>query len=146
MLFLTSLFYHLFKSVMFRALREVGRAVRNTVAEGIHQYEQQQQQHQRQQYNTFPQGGYYNNTTLVPYRGQIPQPPPSSWPLLIEPDKTTPTFLFSRLLDAIFALAQSADTNTASQELLTPTRLAAVYDELGYPPEDNLAFLLFRDA
>jgi hypothetical protein len=50
------------------------------------------------------------------------------------------------MLDAIFDLARSADTNTTSQELLTPTRVATVYKELGYSPQDNLPVLLFQAA
>jgi hypothetical protein len=152
--------------IMFRVLRDIGNAVRDTIAEGVdqHQRHRQQQQHhqeqqqhyhqqQRQQYNAVPPGGYYNNMNPYPYYDQtaqrcqqLPGPTPPSWPLLVNPDKITPTPVFARLLDAIFDLAQSADTNTASRDLLTPARLAAVYDELGYPPEDNLPLLLFRDA
>jgi hypothetical protein len=61
------------------------------------------------------------------------------------PDKVTPSPLFALLLDDIFTLALAADTSNAV-DILTPTRLAAVYDELGYPQQDNLPFLLLRHA
>lgn len=65
--------------------------------------------------------------------------------MLIMDDKVTPTAVFNDLLNTIFDIVLPSDpTNTA--ELLTPTRLAAVYDVLDYPLYLNLPFLLYRDG
>jgi hypothetical protein len=135
---------------MFRALRHVGQAARDRVAGGGNQYQQPQWQAQQYDNALLPGGDYHDNTDPSEYYHDDPYPqqrqdPPLAWPLLINADKT-PTPLFARMLDAIFDLARSADTNTTSQELLTPTRVATVYKELGYSPQDNLPALLFQAA
>src|SRR5687768_9250949 len=68
-----------------------------------------------------------------------------AWGVLILPDKTTPSPLFASLLNAIFTLALPADSST-SADILTLTRLAVVYTELGYPQADNLPSLLHQRA
>ncbi|KAL8365326.1 hypothetical protein RB595_004231 [Gaeumannomyces hyphopodioides] len=153
--------------MVFKTLREIGRQVRDSVAEGVQQYQQQQMELARQQnlqngpqmlgpsynqplpyhhlpshYQTFPS---HVDPVLNPSLRFGPAAGQTSWGLLILPDKTTPSAHFVRLLDAIFALALHAD-NSCTADILTPTRLAAVYDELGYAHDDNLPFLLFRHA
>ncbi|KAM6524463.1 hypothetical protein FALCPG4_010075 [Fusarium falciforme] len=140
--------------MVFRTLCEIGRQVRDSIADGVQRYQQQQQvllQQQQQNLHNGPQApdSAYNMNPdygLPLYLGRTtPSLAPTSWGLLILPDKTTPSPLFARLLDAIFTLALAADTSNAA-DILTPTRLAAVYDELGYFQEDNLPFLLLRHA
>ncbi|KAH6687742.1 hypothetical protein F5X68DRAFT_231291 [Plectosphaerella plurivora] len=107
------------------------RGVCNSVAESLQQ-QRLQQQYQQQLYQ---QHQYTNYQTSPP--GQ------SSWGLLILPDKITPSPLFARLLDALYDLALAADTRITT-DILTPTCLAAIYEELGYPEADNLPLLLLR--
>ncbi|GAB1312331.1 hypothetical protein MFIFM68171_02541 [Madurella fahalii] len=127
--------------MVFRALREVGRQVRTSITESIQHHQQQQYLLQQQQ--------LFQPSTMTPSHGHPyyftpPQPLSSQWPLLINPNQT-PTPLFAALLDAIFTLSLPSDSSN-TVDMLTPTRLAAVYDELGYPQADNLPFLLFRHA
>jgi hypothetical protein len=146
--------------MVFRTLREVGRQVRTSITESIQQQQQQQQrdflQHQQRDLFQTPTMGpspshpYYVGPAPPPTQPQQyyyypPQQPPSpQWPLLINPDQA-PTPLFAALLDANFTLSLSADSSSNTQaDILTPTRLAAIYDELGYPQADNLPYLLFR--
>ncbi|KAK3363142.1 hypothetical protein B0T25DRAFT_526424 [Lasiosphaeria hispida] len=129
--------------IMFRTIREVSRVLRDSIADSIGHY----QQHQRQQ-----SAGTYNhgyNPNMSSYSGYSPIAPlndgPTAWDLLILSDKVTPSPLFVHLLDAIFNLALAADTSNTA-DVLTPTRLTAVYEELGYLQEDDLPFLLLRHA
>ena len=132
-------------SMVFRALREVGRQVRDAAVDGIRQQQQQRHQQQQQissQWQAHSQQQFQHGFTPG-FHAASPSPS-QLWPLLILPSKA-PTSLFSALLDAIFTLSLPADTSNRL-ELLTPTRVAAVYDELGYPMSDNLPFLLHRQA
>ncbi|KAH7375172.1 hypothetical protein B0T11DRAFT_345065 [Plectosphaerella cucumerina] len=112
------------------------RGLCNSVAESLQQQRLQQQQYQQQLSH---QQQHYINQQASP-----PNLPPS-WGLLIQPDKTTPSPLFSQLLDALFDLSLAADTRITA-DVLTPTCLAAIYEELGYPEADNLPLLLLRRA
>ncbi|KAK5992596.1 hypothetical protein PT974_06010 [Cladobotryum mycophilum] len=124
----------------------IGRQVRNSIVNGVQQHQEQQQQQQHQQYSNMNNNTHQNMYGPPPQLGRAaPNSTPASWGLLILPDKVTPSPLFARLIDAIFTLALGADTSN-NADILTPTRLAAVYDELGYPQQDNLPFLLHRQA
>ena len=131
--------------MVFRTLHEACRKARDSIADGVQRYQQHQALLGQQRQNL------HNNPQAVDHLGwaaPAPTPPddvPASWGLLVRPDKATPSPLFARLLDEIFTLALAADTSNTA-DILTPTRLAAVYDELGYLQEDNLPFLLLRHA
>ncbi|KAK0730898.1 hypothetical protein B0H67DRAFT_563234 [Lasiosphaeris hirsuta] len=128
---------------LFRTIREASRVLRDSIADGVEQY---QQRHRQQSGNAYNPSYGPNMSSYVGYSPiEPPDAGPASWGLLILSDKTTPSTLFVYLLDAIFNLALPSDTSNTA-DVLTPTRLTAVYEELGYLQEDNLPFLLFRHA
>jgi hypothetical protein len=117
--------------MVFRTLRNIGKDTRNALSEGIQQHRAQQQQQQRETHS---------------FQTPNTAPRTSTWPLLIL-SSHTPSPLFAVLLNALFTLSLPIDSSVPpSLDILTPTRLAAIYDELGYPQSDNLPILLHQQA
>jgi len=79
--------------------------------------------------------GWANDSQFFPLNDQ--------WGTLIKADKATATPLFASLLNTMFDLVLPSDP-TNSAELMTPTRLAAIYDALELPLCHNLPYLLYR--
>ena len=119
--------------MVFRALCEVTRQARASIVESFQRHHHQQQQSLEQQ-----------RLQRQSMNNYVPSLSPAQRPLLILPNKT-PSPFFTALLDAIFTLALPVDNSTTA-DLLTPTHLAAVYDELGYQQSDNLPYLLHCHA